>query len=141
MTKMRKFGALAMAVVMCFALAVTASAATPDADYTASFQGMPATHNEAMFDYVQCVSATQIDVYLNSPIQISGQQGEITNVAMNGTVDGYSVSFDAAEHCISITCPASAENIAVPVSVTIAISGGHQGGSTMNTTLIVAPAE
>lgn len=160
MNKIKKLGALAMAVVMCFALAVSASAA----GYTASFSGMPGSHNNAFFKSVEVVNS-KVRVHLNDPITVSGVTGHITNVVLNEDVeeaDGYDVKFvtvpkldengDPTQNedgspayedvYIEVVAPegVGVGQISVPVIVTVAMGGGHQGGNAMSTTLNVTEA-
>lgn len=161
MNKIKKLGALAMAVVMCFALAVTASAA----GYTASFYGMPGSHNNAFFKSVTVEDDNEVYVHLNDPIIVSNVTGHITNVVLNeaaAEAAGYEVEFVTVPKLDADGNPAQNEDgspayedvyidvvapegvglgqISVPVIVTVAMGGGHQGGNEMSTTLNVTEA-
>lgn len=145
MTKMRKFGALAMAVVMCFALAVTASAVDAGETYTPGLSGMPASHASAIFDGKAVVTEDDtVVVYFKNPIVISNQQGAITDVTLApGADNGYTVNYVGGEKpYIVVTCPegTAAEDFAVALSITITMGTGseHEGGRTMTATLTLS---
>lgn len=130
----KRLGALVMAMAMVCAMAISASAVSEDGAYKASFSGMPASHNDAIFDSVRVVDEETLEIQLKNPIVISSQQGEITAVTGDG------VSYNPTSHVITVSCDPEDESLSIPVSVTIVMTvGEHKAGRIVDSTLEIAP--
>ena len=119
MTKIKKLGALAMAVVMCFALGITASAVDAgeyDAYVEANVSGVP--HDLEFIDgrvtVTQSGGQNTVVVHFQNPayvtVTINGSSytasGSIASATLRDTEAnaGYTASYDATTSTLTITC-------------------------------------
>ena len=129
----KKMGALVMALGLTCALAVSASAVSPDYDYDVnlSVPGLPEGHNLDFFDVATVENDGNVST-VTIPVvegEVFGVTGNIVGAAISDadTYAEYTVDFDAEAECIVITCPesVSADDFYVGVTFTIETDRGH----------------
>ena len=135
----KKLGALAMAMCLTCALAVSASALEPATEYTPNLSGLPASHQGMILDYAETGNDGTLYVYFQDPITIGDQTGNIADVELGaGAEAGYDV-VDYQDSVLTIAYPVGteAEDFSIPLVLTIGIEN-HEGGRKMNSTLTIS---